>query len=362
MIGTSQNKTYASALAFRTALDERARRRQRDTGESVQLVRRCYAFEAFLRRIPRSGQPLVLKGGYLMQLRYAEGTRLTKDLDAALRDEALSTQPSEVIAQRLQAALLAVAKVPDVDFFTFDVSAPRQDLGADREFVGCRFSVVARVDSREFDTFQVDCTAGDAIVMPLVQTEVGKLFAFAGLEPAIIDAIGPAQHVAEKLHAICRDRGARVNNRVKDLFDVVVLLDRGVAPVDANARTTGRDCGAGHHCPGRPHRRSHPSRHAAARLCRWRHRQPCHPAGGGGPLCTSREPNPGPRPTAPRPAPPAPQAPATATHLSGKSFVVTGTLQSMSRDVAHSRIAACGGRVSASVSKKTDYVIVGKAP
>jgi DNA ligase (NAD+) len=59
--------------------------------------------------------------------------------------------------------------------------------------------------------------------------------------------------------------------------------------------------------------------------------------------------------------PPAPQAPATATHLSGKSFVVTGTLQGMSRDVAHSRIAACGGRVSASVSKKTDYVVVGEA-
>lgn len=227
---TRQGKTYASALAFRASLDERARRRQRDTGESLQLVRRRYAFEAFLRRVPRSGQPLVLKGGYLMQLRYAEGTRLTKDLDTALRDQSLSTQPPEIIALRLQAALRAVAEVPDVDFFSFDISEPRQDLGADREFVGYRFSVLARVDSREFDTFQLDCTSGDALVMPLEKAQVGALFAFAGLEATTIDAISSAQHVAEKLHAICRDRGTRVNNRVKDLFDVVLFLSRGVTP------------------------------------------------------------------------------------------------------------------------------------
>jgi hypothetical protein len=42
------------------------------------------------------------KGGYLTQLRYTEGTRLTHDLDEALRDEALSRQPREVITQRVQ--------------------------------------------------------------------------------------------------------------------------------------------------------------------------------------------------------------------------------------------------------------------
>ena len=39
--------------------------------------------------------------------------------------------------------------------------------------------------------------------------------------------------------------------------------------------------------------------------------------------------------------------------LSGKTFVITGTLDSMSRDQASDRITALGGKVSGSVSKKT---------
>jgi len=45
--------------------------------------------------------------------------------------------------------------------------------------------------------------------------------------------------------------------------------------------------------------------------------------------------------------------------LQGKTFVLTGTLPNLARDVAQAKIEAAGGKVSGSVSKKTDYVVAG---
>jgi DNA ligase (NAD+) len=53
---------------------------------------------------------------------------------------------------------------------------------------------------------------------------------------------------------------------------------------------------------------------------------------------------------------PAPVAPRP---LSGKTFVITGTLPSMGRDEARDRVEAAGGKVAGSVSKKTDFVVAG---
>ncbi len=47
-------------------------------------------------------------------------------------------------------------------------------------------------------------------------------------------------------------------------------------------------------------------------------------------------------------------------HLAGKSFVLTGTLPTLSRDQAQALIEAVGGKVSGSVSKKTSFVVAGE--
>ncbi len=47
--------------------------------------------------------------------------------------------------------------------------------------------------------------------------------------------------------------------------------------------------------------------------------------------------------------------------LAGKTFVLTGTLPTLSRQVAQARILAAGGNVTGVVSKKTSYVVAGEA-
>jgi DNA ligase (NAD+) len=58
----------------------------------------------------------------------------------------------------------------------------------------------------------------------------------------------------------------------------------------------------------------------------------------------------------------APTVQSTATKLAGQSFVLTGTLETFTRDEAKDLIRRAGGKIISSVSKKTDYVLVGRDP
>ena len=51
----------------------------------------------------------------------------------------------------------------------------------------------------------------------------------------------------------------------------------------------------------------------------------------------------------------------TSSILSGKTFVLTGTLPTLSRNQAQALIEEAGGKVTGSVSAKTDYILAGEA-
>jgi DNA ligase (NAD+) len=50
----------------------------------------------------------------------------------------------------------------------------------------------------------------------------------------------------------------------------------------------------------------------------------------------------------------------TTTILEGLTFVLTGTLPTLTRDAAKALIEGAGGRVAGTVSKKTDYLVAGE--
>lgn len=57
-----------------------------------------------------------------------------------------------------------------------------------------------------------------------------NMLAFAGTPQRKIEAVDRHQHFAEKIHAFTRGYGDRPNTRVKDLVDLVLLIESGLSP------------------------------------------------------------------------------------------------------------------------------------
>ena len=158
-------RQYATAGAFRTALEARLNERARRDGVDLHRLRRQVAFDRLLARMFDPSQPRrdgwVLKGGYALEMRF-HTARSTKDLDLTVRSVQGSAGDSISLRERLQ--LAASIELPD--FFTFIVSEAMAELNQAPEG-GARFPVDARLDGRTFVKFHVDLGVGDEVLEPL---------------------------------------------------------------------------------------------------------------------------------------------------------------------------------------------------
>jgi hypothetical protein len=206
---------YASASAFRQALETRLRAISYEQGSSLTRLRKGVAFDRLLARlIVAAPGRWVLKGGLALDYRFGAGARPTKDMD-------LASQAGEEAAT---ADLLAAGELDLGDYFTFAIERTAR-LDQLIEGSAVRFHVRVDLAGRRFEEFVVD-VGFDAPVDWEPDVLVGPdLLGFADIEPVAAPALPLELQVAEKVHAYTRAYGTEGigSTRVKDLVDLALI-------------------------------------------------------------------------------------------------------------------------------------------
>jgi predicted nucleotidyltransferase component of viral defense system len=212
--------SYGTPEALRMAIEDRLNRQSLATGTGIDRLRRRVIFERVVARLSHAEpSKWVLKGGMALEVRLHDKARLTKDIDLGLRDAVAGrTELHERLVEALSVDpfgdrfVLAAGIVTDL----------RPDSGGHLTW---RSRIAALLAGRPFGGIQVDVSPRaheldrtDALALP-------NSLAFAGIETPTIEVIEVNRHAAEKLHAMTREFGDRENTRVRDLVDLILLVE-----------------------------------------------------------------------------------------------------------------------------------------
>jgi Nucleotidyl transferase AbiEii toxin, Type IV TA system len=212
--------SYATPQALRTALEARIRNESTATGLSADRLRRRVVFQRIVTRLQRA-EPgrWVVKGGMAMEVRLHDAARLTKDLDLGLREAVVDP---EDLRDRL---IEALSRDDEGDGFVFAVGVPSRMMEDGGGHLTWRVAIDVQLAGRRFGSIKLDVSpraheldATDTVTMPNALDFAG----FAAVEVEIVDV---HRHAAEKLHGMLKDFGERENSRVRDLADLMLMLD-----------------------------------------------------------------------------------------------------------------------------------------
>ena len=216
-------RKYASAAAFRAALEGHLKKLALEEGIDLQRMRRQVAFDRLLCRLfSATDTTWLLKGGYAMELR-VKAARTTRDIDVTLRRLPAPAAGWEGNVGIILEMLREAGRTDLQDFFSFLVGEAVQDLDA-APHGGARFSIDARLAGRSFVKFHLDVSTGDVLREPYELLHGRDWLEFAGIPAENCPAISLEDQFAEKIPAYTLPREGRENTRVKDLVDLSLLI------------------------------------------------------------------------------------------------------------------------------------------
>lgn len=204
---------YATAGAFRTALEQSLRSEAKARGIELQRLRREIVFQQLLARLTAAAPGRwILKGGLALEFRLGGIARSTRDMDLA--------RPDNIDAAT--ADFLAAQEVNLGDFFTFSIERT-EALDEMTTGSAARYRVIARLAGRVFERVVVDVGFGSVGFDAADSITAPDLLGFAGIEPVTVPALSLELHVAEKVHAYTRQYETGASSRVKDLVDLILI-------------------------------------------------------------------------------------------------------------------------------------------
>lgn len=220
---------FSSSADFRKSLESRLKNLSLARNVDLQRLRRKVAFDRLLARIFSAEEPqFFLKGGYAMELRLSTA-RATKDIDLTTLKR-VSLEQNSSVNHLILSDLRLLSRKNMNDFFVYQIGEAQIDLD-NAPYGGARFPVSSFVDGKVFVKFQLDVGA-DAIVDRIESCPGTDWLGFCGIPSPNFAMISAEQQFAEKLHAYTLPRQDRINTRVKDLIDMVLLIQ--MRPLNLN--------------------------------------------------------------------------------------------------------------------------------
>jgi nucleotidyltransferase AbiEii toxin of type IV toxin-antitoxin system len=211
---------YKTAVDLRRALEARLKIDAENTGIDHMRLRRIVVFDRIAARLSVAEQ----NGGAALEFRLGLRARATKDLDLVLRSE-----PSDGATIR-DVLIETLTFDVDRDRFVFTVGRPTELAIDAAGNPGWRFPVDGALAGKTFIAVRMDIVLRPVELAATERISLPGKLEFAGIRPRTIESADRRQHFAEKLHALTRDYGLRPNTRVKDLVDLLLLVQDGLSP------------------------------------------------------------------------------------------------------------------------------------